>query len=125
MVVRALDTFDSWSLALQRTHPAVAASNKYCGLTFNWQQIPPRELYRSGAPSENSTWHTAESYHSQSFFSYNQPAGTSSVMTLTIRVRELILDYMDSRGHSRRNAAETSLLYGCSVRTIWRLIRLR
>ena len=46
-------------------------------------------------------------------------------MALTVRVRELILDYMDSRGHNRRNAAEASLLYGCSVRTIWRLILLR
>ena len=46
-------------------------------------------------------------------------------MTIKEPVRKLILKYMYSRGHSRSNAVEASSLFGCSVRSIWSIIRLR
>ena len=46
-------------------------------------------------------------------------------MTTCRQVRILILNYMDSHGHHVMHAMEASALYGCSVRTIWKLIRRR
>ena len=40
-------------------------------------------------------------------------------------VRILILDFMDSRGHSRANASKASELFKCSVRFVWKIIRLQ
>ena len=46
-------------------------------------------------------------------------------MTICKQVRELILNYMDSHGHHEVHAMEASVHFGCSSRTVWRLIRHR
>ena len=46
-------------------------------------------------------------------------------MTIKEPVRKFILKFMDSRCHSRSNAVEASSHFGCSVRSIWSIIRLR
>ena len=46
-------------------------------------------------------------------------------MTTTAEIRQLILTFIDSQGHTRATVAEASRLYSCSERTVWSLIRLR
>lgn len=46
-------------------------------------------------------------------------------MTVSESVRNLILNFMDLRGHSRSNAVEASSIFSCSVKSIWTIIRLR
>ena len=56
---------------------------------------------------------------------HNITALHNCMMTTAAEIRQLILTFMDSQGHTRATAAEASRLYGCSEKTVWSLIRLR
>ena len=57
--------------------------------------------------------------------SHNISTLQNCIMTTTAEIRQLILRFMDSQGHSRATAAEASRLYRCSVRSVWSLVKLR